>query len=90
VSKTINVTIKLDSDIKEQAEDLFNNFGMNLSTAFGIFVRQSLRQGKIPFEIYDPFYNEANQKRLLKSIAEFKEGRTVEKTMDELEALEHA
>jgi DNA-damage-inducible protein J len=53
MSETINVTVRLDRDIKEQAETMFNGFGMNLSTAVNIFVRQSLRQGKIPFEISD-------------------------------------
>ncbi|GHS96982.1 hypothetical protein AGMMS50276_16280 [Synergistales bacterium] len=52
---TINVTIQLDRDVKESAEKLFSDFGMNLSTAFNVFARQSLRQGKIPFEIYDSF-----------------------------------
>ena len=72
---TINVTIRLDREIKEQAERLFNDFGMNLSTAFNIFARQSLRQGKIPFDIYDPFYNERNQARLAKSIADAEAGK---------------
>jgi DNA-damage-inducible protein J len=44
--------------VKERAERLFEDFGMNLSTALNIFVRQSLRQGKIPFEIFVPFYAE--------------------------------
>ena len=52
MAETINVTIRLDREIKEQAERMFNDFGMNLSTAFNIFVRQSLRQGRIPFEIF--------------------------------------
>jgi DNA-damage-inducible protein J len=68
VAKTINVTIRLDREVKENAEKLFNNFGMNLSTAFNIFARQALRQGKIPFEIYEPFYSEKNQARLERSI----------------------
>jgi DNA-damage-inducible protein J len=68
VAKTINVTIRLDREIKENAEKLFNDFGMNLSTAFNIFARQALRQGKIPFEIYDPFYSVKNQARLECSI----------------------
>ena len=41
----------MDSDLKAQAEELFSELGMNLSTAFNIFVRQSLREGGIPFEI---------------------------------------
>ena len=36
---------------KAQADELFAELGMNLSTAFNIFVRQSLREGGIPFEI---------------------------------------
>ncbi len=47
---------------------------MNLSTAFNIFARQALRQGKIPFEIYDPFYSEKNQARLNRSIARAETG----------------
>ena len=88
---TINVTIRLDRDIKEQAEKMFNDFGMNLSTAFNIFARQSLRQGKIPFEIYDPFYGEKNQAELNRRIDEIEAGAAtfVVKTMKELEAMEN-
>ena len=75
MSDTINVTIRLDREVKEQAEQMFNDFGMNLSTAFNIFARQSLRQGKIPFEIYDPFYSEKNQARLSCSINEAESGK---------------
>ncbi len=75
MAETINVTIRLDREIKENAEKLFGDFGMNLSTAFNVFARQALRQGKIPFEIYDPFYSEKNQARLARSIANAEAGR---------------
>ena len=48
---TTNISIRMDSDLKSQADALFSELGMNLSTAFNIFVRQSLRDGGIPFEI---------------------------------------
>ena len=48
---TTNISIRMDSDLKAQADALFSELGMNLSTAFNIFVRQSLRDGGIPFEI---------------------------------------
>ena len=48
---TTNVSIRLDTELKAQADELFAELGMNLSTAFNIFVRQSLREGGIPFEI---------------------------------------
>ena len=41
----------MDSDLKAQADALFLELGMNLTTAFNIFVSQSIREGGIPFEI---------------------------------------
>ena len=41
-----NVSIRMDDALKKQAEELFNDLGMNLTTAFTIFVKQG-----IPFEI---------------------------------------
>lgn len=48
---TTNINIRMDSDLKAQADALFGELGMNLSTAFNIFVRQSIRDVGIPFEI---------------------------------------
>ena len=48
---TTNITIRMDSDLKAQAEVLFGELGMNLTTAFNIFVRQAIREGGIPFDI---------------------------------------
>ena len=91
MAETINVTIRLDKEVKESAEMMFRDFGMNLSTAFNIFVRQALRQGRIPFEINDPFYSEKNQAELSRRIAEVEAGKAhfVIKTMEELEAMEN-
>ena len=41
----------MDSELKAQADALFAELGMNLSTAFNRFVRQSIREGRIPFDI---------------------------------------
>ena len=40
---TTNISIRMDADLKAQADAFFAELGMNLSTAFNIFVRQSLR-----------------------------------------------
>lgn len=48
---TTNISIRMDADLKAQADTLFAELGMSLSTAFNIFVRQSLREGRIPFDI---------------------------------------
>ena len=49
--KTTNILVRMDADLKTQADALFAELGMNLSTAFNIFVRQSLREGGIPFKV---------------------------------------
>lgn len=50
-SDTVNLSIRMDKGLKEQADSLFSELGMNMTTAMTVFVRQSVRQGKIPFEI---------------------------------------
>lgn len=49
--KTTNISIRMDVELKSQADELFAELGMNISTAFNIFVRQSLREGGIPFNV---------------------------------------
>ena len=46
-----NVSFRIDSDLKSQADTLFAQLGMNMTTAFNIFLRQSVREGRIPFEV---------------------------------------
>lgn len=48
---TTNISIRMDKQLKAEADAFFADLGMNLSTAFNIFVRQSLREGRIPFSI---------------------------------------
>ena len=50
-SRTTTINIRMDRDLKEQADALFQELGLNLSTAFQIFVRQSIREGGLPFEV---------------------------------------
>ena len=49
--KNINVTLRVDEDLKKQAETLFSELGLNLTTAFNIFLRQSVREQQIPFRV---------------------------------------
>jgi DNA-damage-inducible protein J len=49
--ETTNLSIRMDRALKERAEILFSELGMNMTTALNVFVRQAVRQGKIPFEI---------------------------------------
>ena len=88
---TTSITIRIDENLKRQAETLFEDMGMNMTTAIIIFAKAVVRQGKIPFEIAaDPFWNEANQEHLRKAIADLNAGKgRIVKSMEELEAMEN-
>ena len=83
MSNNINVTIRMDRDIKERMENMFEDLGMNISTAFDVFARQALRHGGFPFAVNDPFYSEENQAELSRRIAEIEAG-TARLTVREL------
>lgn len=51
MSGTTNISIRMDIELKKQAEQLFSELGMNMTTAFNIFLRQAVRQQRIPFDI---------------------------------------
>ncbi len=44
-------SVRMDSDLKKDCEELFSDLGVNLTTAINVFLRQSLRTGGFPFEI---------------------------------------
>ena len=72
------VNFRIDDELKTRADSIFNELGLNMTTAITMFICQTIRQGGIPFEITtrtDPFYNPANMKVLLKSIKEAEEGK---------------
>lgn len=48
----VSTSISLDADIKTKAQELFADLGLDLSTAVNMFLRQSVREDRIPFEIY--------------------------------------
>ena len=47
----VSTNISIDAETKAQAQELFADFGMDLSTAINIFLRQAIRENAIPFTI---------------------------------------
>jgi DNA-damage-inducible protein J len=50
-AKVSNVSFRVDTSIKKKADRLFSELGLNMTTAFNIFLRQSVREGCIPFNV---------------------------------------
>jgi len=65
---TTPTQIRIDSNLKKEANVLFNNLGLDMSSAVNIFLRQCVLKGGIPFTIEMPNYN----KETLNAMAEAK------------------
>ncbi|EOB24948.1 addiction module antitoxin, RelB/DinJ family [Streptococcus pneumoniae 357] len=50
MSKT-SMSIRLDSEVKEQAQQVFSNLGMDMTTAVNIFLRQAIQYQGLPFDV---------------------------------------
>lgn len=46
-----NLNIRTDAEVKAKAEVIFEQLGMNMSTAVNIFLRQAIIRGGIPFDV---------------------------------------
>lgn len=49
--ENVNVTIRMDKNLKKQADEVFHELGMSFTTAVTLFTKQCVRDRKIPFEI---------------------------------------
>jgi len=51
MQNTSNINVRVDSGLKAQAEMIFNELGLNLSSAITVFLRNAVRFGGIPFDL---------------------------------------
>ena len=83
------INFRIDETTKKQMEQICNELGMTMSTAFNIFAKKMIREKRIPFDVsIDPFYSESNIKAIEESIKQLEDGKVVIKNMKELEAME--
>lgn len=54
---TTNINVRVDSELKKEAEDLFSDLGLNLSSAINMFLHSAIHYNGIPFEIRRPIPN---------------------------------
>ena len=53
----VNFSIRMNSELKAQSEELFRTLGMNLTTAIQIFLKKCVAVGGLPFEVRFENYN---------------------------------
>lgn len=64
MAKTATLSMRIDPDVKSQAEELYGEFGMSLSDAVTVFLHKSLMEGGLPFEVRQPRYNQATEEAM--------------------------
>jgi len=83
-----NLQIRVDEDLRAQAQQVAGALGMDLTTAVRVFLKQMVAEKALPFRpVIDPFYSTSNMEALKISIAQLESGRVISKTLDELNAL---
>jgi DNA-damage-inducible protein J len=83
MGNTTNLNIRVDEDLKRKAEAIFNELGLNMSTAMNIFLRYSVRYGGIPFDLRIEMPNEETQA----TIDDVNNNRNMSKTFDSVSAI---
>ena len=82
------VNIRMDETLKKNMEQTCKELGMSMTTAFTIFAKKMSREKRIPFEVsVDPFFSDSNVRAIEDSLTQLKDGKTVVKSMEELEAM---
>ena len=76
---TTLLQVRIDADIKKQADALFNELGLDTSTAIRVFIKQALNKRAIPFSIQasseaEAFYSPENVAQLQQGYQELKAG----------------
>ena len=77
------ISLRVDDDLKRNAERTFDDIGLSMSTAINIFLKTVVRENRIPFELSaDPFYSKENIEELERRIADIRSGRSTLKEHD--------
>ena len=80
---SVSMNIRMDSDIKSKAQHLFSEFGLDMTTAINMFLRQSIRENGIPFKLNLDIPN----KETLKVIRDINNKKNISKPFSNIEDL---
>lgn len=83
MGKTTNLNIRIDEELKRDAEAIFHELGLSMSVAMNIFLRHCVRYGGIPFELRI----EKPNAETLAAIDDVNNNRNMSKVFDSVSAL---
>lgn len=83
---TTLVNVRIDEDDKKEFAQLCNKLGVSITTAFNIFVKQSIREQRIPVELSLKYPN----KETIQAIEDARNGIGLSKAYDNVDELMEA
>jgi DNA-damage-inducible protein J len=86
MTKSANLHIRIDPETKTSAEQLFSQFGITVTDAVNMFLRQSLLVGGLPFELRQPRYN-AETEAAMQEARDIMSGKIQAKTYSSLQEM---
>lgn len=87
ISNTVNMTIRIDKDLKQNVDNLFKNLGTNTNSAINMFLRQCEREQSL---VFTPTMIPSPSKELLEALQEiedYKKGKVKLKSFKTTEEL---
>ena len=63
----ISTNISIDADVKKQAQELFADLGLDLSTAINIYLKKAISEQGIPFDVTREVPNSVTMKAIADS-----------------------
>ena len=77
------ISLRIDDDVKVNAEKVCKDIGMSMSTAVNIYLKRLVSERRIPFEVSeDPFYSKENMDELERRVTNICTGKSVLKELD--------
>lgn len=84
--KTTNMNIRMDKEVKEQAQQIFAQLGMDMTTAVNVFLRQTIRYNGFPFELRLDTPN-AETMAAIQEVEQMKQNPSLGKTYTDVEEM---
>ena len=64
MAKTAAINMRIDPEVKSDAESIFASLGLTLAEAINVFLHKSIMEGGLPFDVRQPRYNLATERAM--------------------------
>ena len=78
---TVNVTMRMEKDLKEQADALFADMGLSLNAACRMFIKRAVQEQRIPFEV------RRVDRKTIQAISDAEQGKNISGSFDSVDEL---